>query len=129
MLIGVAAMLAAAIGVMSEHRGHGKYQPMVWKMIYTTNAIESMNMTRRKMTKNRASFPSDDALLKLFYLAPRNMCRKRTMPSRDWPAALTRFTIQFEDWMLHKRNPFYTKSRSTLAQSTSATFRLGSPKP
>jgi putative transposase len=39
------------------------------KVIYTTNAIESVNMSLRKITKNRGSFPSDDALLKLFYLA------------------------------------------------------------
>ena len=67
------------------------------KVIYATNAIESMNMSLRKITKNRASFPSDDALLKLFYLALRNISQKWTMPIRDWKAALTRFTIQFED--------------------------------
>ena len=58
-----------------------------------TNAIESVNMSLRKITKNRSSFPSDEALLKLFYLALRNISRKWTMPIRDWKAALTRFTI------------------------------------
>ena len=58
-----------------------------------TNAIESVNMSLRKITKNRGSFPSDEALLKLFYLALRNISRKWTMPIRDWKAALTRFTI------------------------------------
>ena len=43
--------------------------------------------------------PSDEALLKLFYLALRNISQKWTMPIRDWKAALTRFTIQFEDRM------------------------------
>ncbi len=49
------------------------------------------------LTKNRGSFPSDEALLKLFYPALRNISQKWTMPIRDWKAALTRFTIQFEE--------------------------------
>lgn len=73
------------------------YPPEIRKVIYTTNAIESVNMSLRKLTKNRGSFPSDEALLKLFYLALRNISRKWTMPIRDWKAALTRFTIQFEE--------------------------------
>ena len=75
------------------------YPPEIRKVIYTTNAIESVNMSLRKITKNRGSFPSDEALLKLFYLALRNISRKWTMPIRDWKAALTRFTIQFEERM------------------------------
>ena len=74
-----------------------EYPPEIRKIIYTTNAIESVNMSLRKITKNRGSFPSDDALLKLFYLALNNISKKWTMPIRDWKAALTRFTIQFED--------------------------------
>lgn len=70
------------------------YPPEIRKVIYTTNAIESVNMSLRKLTKNRGSFPSDEALLKLFYLALRNISKKWTMPIRDWKAALTRFTIQ-----------------------------------
>ncbi len=69
------------------------YPPEIRKVIYTTNAIESVNMGLRKLTKNRGSFPSDEALLKLFYLALRNISKKWTMPIRDWKAALTRFTI------------------------------------
>lgn len=75
------------------------YPPEIRKVIYTTNAIESVNMSLRKITKNRGSFPSDEALLKLFYLALRNISQKWTMPIRDWKAALNRFTIQFEDRM------------------------------
>jgi putative transposase len=75
------------------------YPPDIRKVIYTTNAIESVNMSLRKITKNRGSFPSDDALLKLFYLALANVSKKWTMPLRDWKAALTRFTIQFEERM------------------------------
>lgn len=65
--------------------------------IYTTNAIESVNMSLRKLTKNRGSFPSDEALMKLFDLALRNISQKWTMPIRDWKPALNRFTIQFEE--------------------------------
>ncbi len=73
------------------------YPPQIRKVIYTTNAIESVNMSLRKLTKNRGSFPSDEAPIKLFYLALRNISQKWTMPIRDWKAALTRFTIQFGD--------------------------------
>lgn len=69
------------------------------KVIYTTNAIESLNMTLRKVTKTRGSFPNDDALLKLLYLALRNVARKWTMPVRDWKAALNRFAIVYGDRM------------------------------
>ena len=51
------------------------YPPEIRRVIYTTNAIESVNMSLRKITKNRGSFPSDDALLKLFYLALRNISK------------------------------------------------------
>ena len=73
------------------------YPPEIRKVIYTTNAIESVNMSLRKLTKNRGSFPSDDALLKLFFLALRNISLKWSMPIHDWKAALTRFTIEFGD--------------------------------
>jgi len=76
-----------------------EYPPEIRRVIYTTNAIESLNMSLRKITKNRGSFPSDEALLKLFYLAQQNISRKWTMPIRDWKAALNRFTIQFGDRM------------------------------
>ena len=65
------------------------------KVVYTTNDIESVNMSLRKITKNRGSFPSDEALMKLFYLALNNIAKKWTMPIRDWKAALTQFTIQY----------------------------------
>ena len=73
------------------------YPEDIRRAIYTTNAIESVNMGLRKLSKNRGSFPSDEALTKLFYLALRNISQKWTMPIRDWKAALTRFTIQFGD--------------------------------
>ncbi len=56
------------------------YPPEIRKVIYTTNAIESVNMSLRKITKNRGSFPTDESLLKLFYLALNNISKKWTMP-------------------------------------------------
>ena len=72
------------------------YPPEIRKVIYTTNAIESVNMGLRKLTKHRGAFPSDEALIKLLYLALRNISKRWTLPIRDWKAALNRFTIQFE---------------------------------
>ena len=77
------------------------YPPEIRKIIYTTNAIESVNMSLRKITKNRGSFPSDEALSKLFYLALMNISKKWKMPLHDWKAALNRFNIQFNDRMLN----------------------------
>jgi putative transposase len=70
------------------------------KVIYTTNAIESINMSLRKVIKTRASFPTDEAVSKLFYLALNNISKKWTMPIRDWKAALNRFSIQFKDRLM-----------------------------
>nr|WP_264318868.1 transposase [Acidithiobacillus sulfurivorans] len=75
------------------------YPLEIRKVIYTTIAIESVNMNLRKITKNRGAFPSDDVLLKLFYLALQDISQKWTMPIRDWKAALNRFIIQFDDRM------------------------------
>jgi putative transposase len=66
------------------------------KVIYTTNAIESVNMTLRKVTRNHRIFPSDEAVYKVVYLAMRNIAKKWTMPIRDWKPALNRFAIEFE---------------------------------
>ncbi len=73
--------------------------PEIRRVIYTTNAIESLNMGLRKITKTRASFPNDDAVMKLFFLGIRNISKKWTMPIQDWKSALNRFMIQFGDRM------------------------------
>lgn len=72
------------------------YPKDIRKVIYTTNAIESLNMSLRKVTKNRGSFPNDAAMFKLLYLALHNIAKKWTMPIRDWKAALNQFSIIFE---------------------------------
>lgn len=73
------------------------HPPEIRKVIYTTNAIESLNMSLRKVTKTRSSFPNDEAVLKLLYLALRNIAKKWTMPIQNWKAALNRFAIIYED--------------------------------
>src|SRR5215213_1795092 len=75
------------------------YPADIRKVIYTTNAIESVNMSLRKIIKTRGSFPTDEAALKLLYLALQNIARQWTMPIKEWKAALNRFAIIFEDRM------------------------------
>lgn len=67
------------------------------KAIYTTNAIESVKMTLRKVLRNHRSFPCDDSALKVIFLAINNIAKKWTMPIKDWKAALNRFAIEFSD--------------------------------
>lgn len=73
------------------------YPADIRKVIYTTNAIESLNSVIRKSVKTRKVFPSDDAALKVIYLAIESASKKWTMPIRDWKAALNRFMIEFEE--------------------------------
>ena len=75
------------------------YPAEIRKVIYTTNAIESVNLSLRKVTKSRGSFPNDDALIKLYYLALRDISKKWTMPIHNWKAALNRFTLMFDERM------------------------------
>jgi putative transposase len=72
------------------------YPSEIRRMIYTTNTIESLNMTLRKVTKNRSLFPNDEAMFKLIYLALRNISRRWTMPIKNWSGALNQFAILFE---------------------------------
>lgn len=73
------------------------YPPAIRKVVYTTNAIESLNYSLRKVIKGRGAFPHDDAIRKLLYLGLRNVSKKWTMPIRDWKAALNQFIILFGD--------------------------------
>ena len=66
------------------------------KVIYTTNAVESLNAQLRKVTKNRRSFPNDEAALKLLYLSLQNASKKWSMPIRNWNLAINQFAIHFE---------------------------------
>ena len=75
------------------------YPPEIRKIIYSTNAIESVNRSLLKVTKSRDSFPNDEAVMKLFYLALINISKKWTMPMRDQKPELNRFTIQLKERM------------------------------
>ncbi len=66
------------------------------KVIYTTNAVESLNMSLRKVLKPRVAFPSEEAALKVMYLALRNLIKKWERPLH-WKAALNSFTVMWED--------------------------------
>jgi putative transposase len=73
------------------------HPPQIRKIIYTTNTIESLNMSLRKVTKTRGSFPNDEAVSKLLYLALRNIAKNWTLAIPHWRDALNRFAIIYED--------------------------------
>ena len=75
------------------------YPAEIRKVIYTTNAIESLNYSLRRVLKNRGAFPDDASVLKVLHLAIQRAAKRWTMPIRDWPTALNRFTIMFADRM------------------------------
>lgn len=73
------------------------YPEEIRRIIYTTNAIESLNSTIRKYTKAKTVFPDDQAALKAVYLAIANVEKRWTMPIRDWGSVINQFIIKFED--------------------------------
>lgn len=73
------------------------YPADIRRAIYTTNAIESLNMTLRKVIKNKRMFPTDEAIFKLLYLAIERISQKWTMPIHNWKPAMNRFMIEFGD--------------------------------
>jgi putative transposase len=73
------------------------YPADIRKVIYTTNAVESLNMSLRKVIKTRGSFPHQEAAFKLLYLALEHVAKKWTKPVLNWKAALQRFAILFGD--------------------------------
>lgn len=74
-----------------------KYPQDRRKALYTTNAIESLNRSLRKISKNRGVFPNLDSLFKLYYLALERIVKKWTMPLHNWCGALNRFVIEYGD--------------------------------
>lgn len=73
-----------------------KFSPDVRKVIYTTNAIESLNSTYRKLNRKRSVFPSDTALLKALYLATFEATKKWTMSIRNWGQVYGELSIMYE---------------------------------
>lgn len=73
-----------------------KFSVNVRKVIYTTNAIESLNATYRKLNRQRSVFPSDTALLKALYLSTFEATKKWTLPIRDWGQVYGELSIMYE---------------------------------
>ena len=71
------------------------YPPAIRKTIYTTNAIESLNMRLRKVSKNRGHFPSEEAAGKLIFLALQNIVKQWKRPPTHWSAAALQFALKF----------------------------------
>ena len=74
-----------------------KYPPEIRTVIYTTNPIESLHRQIKKVAKNKSSFPNEQALTKLVYLAVEGASRKWTMRHRDWAMIYSQLMIFFED--------------------------------
>ena len=74
-----------------------KFPAEVKRLIYTTNAVESLHRQFRKVTKTKSVFPSDQALLKMLFLASREISKKWTLPVRGWKEAISYFGIAYED--------------------------------
>ncbi len=73
------------------------YPDDIRRAIYTTNAIESLNSSLRKVTQKRSAFPTDEAIYKILYLALTRAEKKWTMPIREWGAAMNQFAVFFGD--------------------------------
>ena len=79
-----------------SHPATVAYPPDIRKVIYTTNTIESLNRSLRKVLKTKGAFPNDESIIKLIYLAMQNIAKKWTMPLRNWGAVINQFSIKFE---------------------------------
>ena len=73
------------------------FPPDVRRVIYTTNALESVHARVRKIIKTRGHFPTDDAATKLIWLALRNITAEWVLPTRHWSRAMSQFAILYED--------------------------------
>ena len=73
-----------------------KFSADVRKVIYTTNAIESLNSTYKKLNRQRTVFPSDKALLKSLYLSTLQATKKWTQPLRGWGKVYGEFAVMYE---------------------------------
>ncbi len=86
-------------GSIPEYRIPALYRvpdTKVRKVIYTTNVIESLNATYRKLNRQRSVFPSDTALLKALYLSTFEATKKWSMPIRDWGQVYGELSIMYE---------------------------------
>ena len=80
------------------------FPPDVRKVIYTTNAIESLHMQLRKIIKSRGHFPSDEAATKLLWLALRNITAGKVRSTREWKGAMNQFAVLYGDRFINPKN-------------------------
>jgi transposase-like protein len=80
------------------------FPPDIRRVIYTTNAIESLNMQLRKIIKTRGHFPNDESAIKLLWLALRNVLNKSVRSAFDWKSAMNQFAILYGDRFTLARN-------------------------
>ena len=78
---------------LGQTHGILRLPPEIRKVIYTTNAIESLNYTMRMVLKKHGAFPNDDAILKVMWLALDRITKKWTMPLQNWKAALNQMYL------------------------------------
>ena len=76
-----------------------RYPRDIRRLIYTTNTVEGYHRQLRKVTKTKTAYPSDDALLKIIYLATMDITKKWTMPVREWANCMSQFVLKFGDRM------------------------------
>ena len=80
-----------------ELTAYFKYPYEIRRMIYTTNIIEGYHRQLRKVTKTKTAYPTDEALVKIIYLATIEASKKWTMSIKDWKSCISQFAIYFED--------------------------------
>jgi len=71
------------------------YPPAIRRAVYTTNAIESLNYSLRKVLKGRSAFPNDESIIKVLYMGLQHVAKKWTQPIPEWKAALNQFVMLF----------------------------------
>lgn len=96
------SVLSCGTSVVAERKWvhlscYFRYPATIRKVIYTTNAIESVHRQFRKPTKPKGAFPNENSILKLLYLRLMNSQEKWTMPIQSWNLALYQLAIYFEN--------------------------------
>ena len=95
--VGIAAIITIPLGILTATYPDPPLD--IRKAIYTTNSVESLNRSLRKIIKTRGGFPNEEAALKLLSLASRQAAKKWTMPIHHWREALNHFTILWPERM------------------------------
>ena len=81
----------------AELTAYFKYPSDIWRIIYTTNTIEGYHRQLRKVTKTKTTYPTDEALIKMIYLATTDIAKKWVRPPLDWPKCMSQFAIYYSE--------------------------------